>query len=116
MRLRGGALGLGAATRVLATGGGTASREILQVAADVFNAEVLVADVAAGVFDAEVLVADVPDAFGGQIATDVINAEVAADVFNAEVLVADVPDAAAVGAARRAAFALALKHVALRAM
>lgn len=62
MRLRGGALGLGAATRVLATGGGTASREILQVAAD---------------------------------------------VFNAEVLVADVPDAAAVGAARRAAFALA---------
>jgi len=33
--------------------------------------------------------------------------QIAADVFNADVLVADVPDAAAVGAARRAAFALA---------
>lgn len=65
MRGRGGVLGLnlGASRRLLATGGGTASKALLQVAAD---------------------------------------------VFGCPVLIAEVPDAAAVGAARRAAFGLAL--------
>jgi len=44
MRSHGGKLGLSKASRVLATGGGSKSPEILQVAADVFNAPVLVAD------------------------------------------------------------------------
>jgi len=63
MRARAAAIGLGTARRVLATGGGSQSAGLLQVAAD---------------------------------------------VFNAEVLSSDCPDAAAVGAARRAAHALAL--------
>ena len=44
MRARGGAIGLKGAQRVLATGGGSQSSEILQVCADVFNAKVLAAD------------------------------------------------------------------------
>ncbi len=64
MRARGGAIGLSSAGgRVLATGGGSQSAGILQVAAD---------------------------------------------VFGAPVLASDTPDAAAIGAARRAAYALAL--------
>ena len=68
MRGRGGALGLKGARRILATGGGSQSTAILQIAAD---------------------------------------------VFNAPVLQADSPDAAAVGAARRAAHALALEALGL---
>jgi xylulokinase len=64
MRARGGAIGLsGEGGRVLATGGGSQSKAILQIAAD---------------------------------------------VFGAPVLASDTPDAAAIGAARRAAYALAL--------
>ena len=44
MRSHGKKLGLSSASRVLATGGGSKSSQILQVAADVFNAPVLVAD------------------------------------------------------------------------
>jgi xylulokinase len=44
MRARGGAIGLRDATRILATGGGSQSKEILQVCADVFNAQVLADD------------------------------------------------------------------------
>ena len=44
MRARGGAIGLRGATRVLATGGGSQSAELLQVCADVFDAPVLADD------------------------------------------------------------------------
>ena len=44
MRARGGAIGLRNARRLLATGGASQSKEVLQVAADVFNAPVLQAD------------------------------------------------------------------------
>lgn len=44
MRARGGAIGLQGARRILATGGGSQSAELLQVCADVFNAQVLADD------------------------------------------------------------------------
>ena len=44
MRARGGAIGLRDAKRVLATGGGSQSSELLQVASDVFNAPILLDD------------------------------------------------------------------------